>query len=157
MEKTKNFVIFAVFCSHKPFIFRVFGVFRGLNCRLQPSLSVSICVHSPRCRAVAAGPWLTLLPSFTEKQKLGKLKAGQRRREGGKRLAYPAGHCSMLDVGSSPQLPSAGRKRTRLFSMMTRWPGVWVTRSVRRRNCRSTFNMCSAVASSGSRRTIRPG
>ena len=62
MEKTKNFVVFAVCCSHKPFIFRVFGVFRGLSCPFQPSLSVSIRVHSPRCRAVAAGPWLTLLP-----------------------------------------------------------------------------------------------
>jgi hypothetical protein len=48
--------------SHKWFIFRVFAVFRGLNCCFQPSLSVSIRVHSPRCRAVAAGPWLTLLP-----------------------------------------------------------------------------------------------
>src|ERR1035441_7035880 len=38
--------------SHKWFIFRVFGVFRGLNCCFQQSLSVSISVH----------PWLTLLP-----------------------------------------------------------------------------------------------
>jgi hypothetical protein len=38
--------------SHKGFIFRVFGVFSGLNCPFQQSLSVSIRVH----------PWLTLLP-----------------------------------------------------------------------------------------------
>jgi hypothetical protein len=49
--------------SHKWFIIRVFGVFRGLNCRFQPSLSVSISVRSPRCRAVAAGPWL--IPALT--------------------------------------------------------------------------------------------
>jgi RNA-directed DNA polymerase len=34
--------------------------------RAQPArrvwISVSICVHSPRCRTLAAGPWLTLLP-----------------------------------------------------------------------------------------------
>jgi hypothetical protein len=53
------------------------------NAVFQQSLSVSICVHSPRCRAVAAGPWLTLLPLVFRLEVLiflGKKTAGRGRR-----------------------------------------------------------------------------